>query len=155
VDVTSLFAPAHASRPLQAINWEYKHLFDIEFIGESDQEFVRLIYEDDESGEMHTLLCGRQHYRHLGPYIADFRAWKSDPYAHENTVIPIALSPCGRAVFSLAGAEHDHPELARRNVNVKLHPEAAHQIRKAAKARGMTGAELVLTALLKSASKFG
>jgi uncharacterized protein (DUF1778 family) len=58
-------------------------------------------------------------------------------------------------VFSLAGAEHDHPELARRNVNVKLHPEAAHQIRKAAKARGMTGAELVLTALLKSASKFG
>jgi hypothetical protein len=155
VDVPSLFACSHAARPAKAISWEYKHLCDVEFIGEQEQRFARLIYEEDESGEMHTLVCGPESFHHLTPYIADFRAWKSDPYAHENTVIPIVLSPSGRAEFSHAGAEHDHPDLTKRSVQVKLVSQVAHQIRKAAEARGMTGAELVMTALLKSASKSG
>lgn len=155
MDVTSLFPSTWLQPTPKPLHWEYRVLHDIEILGDSVDRFARLILEDDEGGEMVVITCSSRDFRHLEPYAADLQAWKSDPYAQENPVIPVAYSAAGQLHFCTAGVEHDYPELTKRSVSVKLPSDLAHQIRKAAKAHGMTRAELVMSALLKSATKFG
>lgn len=155
MDITSLFRHSRPELAAQTIHWEYKPLHDIEILGDGNERFARLICEDDEGGDMFVITCNSRHFRHLEPYAAALQDWKADHFAHETPVIPITYGASGQARFSLDGAEHDHPDLTKRQVNIKLPADLAHQIRKAAKAQGMTRAELVMSALLKSATKSG
>lgn len=155
MDVTSLFPGTWLQPAPKTIHWEYKLLHDIEILGDSVDRVARLILEDDEGGDMVVITCSSREFRHLEPYAAELQAWKDDRFAHESPVIPVAYTLTGQLCFCTEGAEHDHPELSQRSVTVKLASDVAHQIRKAAKAQGMTRAELVMSALLKSATRSG
>lgn len=155
MNVTSLFPGTWLQSASKTIHWEYKLLRDIEILGVSGEQFARLICEDDEGGDMFVITCSPTQFRYLEPYAAALEAWKSDRFAHENPVIPVVYNAAGQARFCLEGAEQDHPDLAKRSKTVKLAADVAHQIRKAAKTQGMTRAELVMSAFIRSATRSG
>jgi len=155
VDVPSLFPAAPSLQIAPTIHWEYKLLRDIEILGHADDRFARLICEEDEGGEMFVHTCTSADFRHLEPYAAELQAWKSDPLEHEIPLIPISYDDHGAARFCTEAAELDHPSMHECRTTLPLAASLAHQIRKAAKARAMTGAELVMSLLLKSATKTG
>lgn len=155
MDVTSLFPGTWLQATSETIHWEYKLLRDIEILGAPEERFARLICEDDEGGDMFVITCSPTQFRYLEPYAASLEAWKSDRFAHENPVIPVVYNVAGQARFCIDGAEHDHPNPTKRSVTVKLAADVAHRIRKAAKTQGMTRAELVMSAFIRSATKSG
>jgi hypothetical protein len=92
------------------ISWEYVPLKDIEITPGLVRQQARLLCEDDEGGWMSTVVCDDHYLFYLAPYQRLLSDWLDDASSVERPVIPIERS-AGRLYFSLAGAEHDYPEL--------------------------------------------
>lgn len=103
--LVSQFPALSAPEPAEEhCNWEFKLLRDIEILGKAPYSQARLIYEDDACGAYRAILCSGRVFKDLEPYAADLLAWRNDPLAHEQPVIPIAHGNTGSPRFCPEGA---------------------------------------------------
>lgn len=70
--------------------WEFKQLRDVQLLGEAPYNQARIVYEDDEGGTSRAIYCAGRHFYALEPFAAALLAWREDPVANEQPVIPIA-----------------------------------------------------------------
>jgi hypothetical protein len=140
------------------VDWHYMPLLEIEQLTHQSHPQARLVVEDDQGGQMYTLLCSGADLAALKPYIQQLADCTADPFENEIPLLPVTFDDSGRPQFCAAGAAHDFPEIVpsrRLKTTVNLPSELADQIRTTAKSLGFTSGELVLTAILKQSSKSG
>jgi len=133
-------------------------LLEIEQLTAQSGPQARLVIEDDQGGQMYTLVCSGSDLAALNPYTQQLADCAADPIEHDIPLLPVTFDDNGRPRFCAAGAAHDFPEIApTRSLKTtdNLPAELADQIRKTAKSIGFTSGELVLTAILKQSSKSG
>lgn len=140
------------------VDWHYMPLLEIEQLTDQSRPQARLVVEDDQGGQMYTLLCSGSDLAALKPYIQQLADCAANPIEHDIPLLPVTFDDNGRPQFCAAGAAHDFPEIVptrRLKSTVNLPAELADQIRTTAKSHGLTSGELVLTAILKQTSKSG
>jgi hypothetical protein len=140
------------------VDWHYMPLLEIEQLTEQSRPHARLVVEDDQGGQMYTLLCSGSDLAALKPYIQQLADCAANPIEHDIPLLPVTFDDNGRPHFCAAGAAHDFPENAPTNrlkTTVNLPPNLTNQIRTTARSLGLTSGELVLTAILKQTSKSG